>query len=439
MPLLWVQGVTDVRGGKIYYLFIEDAFVYIHAYNDFDLITLFMENEDLYALINGDMWFLELSIKCWNFRARFVSQEIFSLLEEKCMVDQEKIDDDVPDLIEAEVVEDSEDEYSGQSWIYDGYEIPVSPISEHMMGSFSKYSLSPLTEAKISYDEKGKLLNSIAEVKMGDNVAISILDLTSDEAKTSVVPLKNAKMSFKSFLVYWMRRTFPFCKSWKGYQILYAFCEGCAYNGNRDKILVDGIRVREYSAEGANFKGLLEDWISLWWLVLYREQKDDFDNSDWLFLNNCVENFSNYYSMDTYCFSYDMNLGKAKCCSIEVCDDISEALNRKEVTGFRRLLLQKCRLVILKASSDVSHELMRNASFSGMKFGHILLTRQARRDMDFWSKIQKEIPSKKEKWKMWMFLKGVLESYEELWTRLKDKNGICVFDCGLEEVNRFEN
>jgi len=435
MPLLWVKGVVKSGDELAYHLMIRDYYICVRAFDDADLLALFMNNRDLSGLAYNDIWFLEISLDYWNYRDRFVSQEVFSLLEKEFTVQQEKGDSNVSPQNEIETSDDSEDECHSQYSVCDDYELRLSPISEHMLRSFSEDSLSSYIKIDLSYDAKGDLVDPVELVVVSDDLEFDPQKLCSNNVKELVLSADNGKMSFKSFFIYWMNQTLPYCKSRKGCWILYSFCQSCAYHGGHHQILIDGVYVRGYSVQNFDFRKFFQDWISLWWLVQFQEQKDDFDDADWLFLNNCVENFSRYYSKDGYCFSYDDSLSKARCSSIEVCYDISDDLNRREVTGFRRLLLQKCRLVILKPSSRISHELMCRMSW----IHNAYLTRQAERDIYFWSKKQKEVSFSKEKWKMLMYLKEVLENHEELLAKVKGKKGICVFDCGSNEVNEFEN
>jgi len=90
MPLLWVKGVVKSGDELAYHLMIRDYYICVHAFDDADLLALFMNNRDLSGLAYNDIWFLEISLDYWNYRDRFVSQEVFSLLEKEFTVQQEK-------------------------------------------------------------------------------------------------------------------------------------------------------------------------------------------------------------------------------------------------------------------------------------------------------------------------------------------------------------
>lgn len=308
MPLLWVQAVLNVKGGNIYHLMVEGNWVCLHAYDDVDLIKLFMEDQVLRDLIEDDFWFLELSLLFWNCRTRYVSQEVMDMIFAACG-DAEKLEESlIPELIEVQEQKEpeSDEEIDDNGfWNCDGYSIPGPTCSDAVLVDTLRSETMPLISPDLLYDENESCLNQFNFEMQGDDV-YPVFSKPYGEMIVREIPVEGNCMSFQMFFSFLTKKMLPLCRSWKGYQIIHAFCLNCTYNGQRDSILVEGLNVSEYSAKFIKFKDFLVDWISLWFLVMYQREKDDLDENDWIFLNNYVANFEAYYDVrKSYQFSFD--------------------------------------------------------------------------------------------------------------------------------------
>jgi len=415
MSEMWLKNIDKTEDVDFYHFEIEGKKFVLEAYDDVDLLELFVDQDDLSDLIMGDHWHMEWCLEMYHImEIRKENGDPFDLEVETIKLRKEKIEySRLYDLQMENIGSDPLDGFDEESFfkmVEDGSRLMKNSnkidnfleddsidysekirdlkVSEslphvdfcgvrsvpedneffraHMITDLVDQSLHPHQVADYVYhDHIIKYDNPVEE--LGEEVFSGFIGTPRSDYikwKREVnCPIQNNRMSVGPFVGYLLEkfRNKEWMYSYSVYEIMYLFSRIVTYDGKSKRFLVEGRELYGFDRDSIVFKDLFTDWVTYMWYMFFHRLEREWGETEITLINNIALNLGMYYDTKVkYTYKFDENLKKI---------EFSQVLNRwfrdfspKDVPlprAYKKFLKKKnARVLAIKVSSIASYKML---------------------------------------------------------------------------------